>query len=613
MVELFLAMKHEHILQQLAALPATPGAYLLKDIEGNVLYVGKAANLHQRVASYFQSTDKLPPRQQKMVPLVHDLDFFLTDSEQEALILESNLIKQHEPHYNVRLKDGKTYPYLKIDLTEDWPRVYLTRRPERDGAEYFGPFASAGSVRRTLALLKKIFLFRSCKKPITGMDTRPCLEYHIGRCLGPCISAVSKEEYKQAINQVMLFLGGKHEVLARELRGRMTEAAENLDFEKAAMLRDQIRAVESVVERQKIASADGEMDIIAFSQANEQAYVMVFLVRSGKLLGKQHFMLTGTKGEEPFQVMTSFVQQFYSSAPFIPREILLQYPLEEVALFKKWLEGLRGGKVEVRVPRRGMKKDLVDMVTENARRGLEQMRVKLLAQPDVLAAALDDLQKGLSLPGFPHRVECYDVSNIQGAHAAGSMVVFEAGLPKKAQYRRFRIRAVEGANDCAMIQEVLRRRFKRGASGSQDSPWATFPDLVLVDGGKGQLNAALQSMKEVGADWVPCASIAKQDEAVFLPGLADPVMLPRDSAALYFLQRIRDEAHRFALGYFHKVHRRVSLVSSLEAIPGVGAKRRRALLKRFGSAKRIKEATLEELASVKGMNKTLAGRVRDHL
>ncbi|NQT47622.1 MAG: excinuclease ABC subunit UvrC, partial [Chloroflexi bacterium] len=431
--------------------------------------------------------------------------------------------------------------------------------------------------------------------------------------LGPCISAVSREEYRQVINQVVLFLEGRQEVVVQQLRGKMAAAAEDLEFEKAAMIRDQIQAVENVIEKQKMASAEGEMDIIAFAQAGEQAYAMVFFVRNGKLLGKEHFILTGTQGAEPSQVITGFVQQFYSSASYIPREILLQYPLEDASVVGTWLESLRGARVKVLVPHRGVKKDLVNVVAENARRGLEQMRIKLLAQPDVLAAALDDLEKGLSLPRFPHRVEGYDVSNIQGAYAVGSMVVFEAGLPKKAQYRRFRIRAVEGANDYAMIQEVLRRRFKRGASGSQDSTWTTFPDLVLIDGGKGQLNAALESMKEVGVDWVPCASIAKENEAVFLPGLADPVMLPHDSAALYFLQRIRDEAHRFALGYFHKVHRRSSLVSSLDAIPGIGAKRKRALLRRFGSAKRIKEAPLEEVASVKGMSQVLAERVRDYL
>jgi len=586
---------------------------MLKDVEGKVIYVGKAASLRQRVASYFRSTDTLPPRQQKMMTLVNDVDFFVTDSEQEAFILECNLIKQYEPLYNVKLKDGKTYPYLKVDLNEDWPRVCFTRRPQRDGARYFGPFASAGSVRKTLTLLRKIFPFRNCKKPITGQDTRPCLEYHISRCLGPCISAVNKEEYRQVINQVILFLEGKQEDVVRELRHKMTAAAEALNFEKAAVIRDQIRAVENVMETQKIASAEGEMDVIAFTLASEQAYVMVFLVRNGKLLGKEHFILTGTQGEAPSQIMTNFVQQFYGSAPYIPEEILLQYPLEEVSLVEEWLESLRGGNVKVRVPRRGTRRDLVNMVTENARRGLEQMRIKLLAQPDVLAAALGEMEKGLLLPRFPRRVECYDISNIQGSNAVGSMVVFEGGLPEKAHYRRFGIKTVAVANDYAMIQEVLRRRFARGVSGSRESSWAIFPDLILIDGGRGQLNAALEVMNEAGVDSIPCASIAKENEAVFLPQLAEPVMLPRDSAALYLLQRIRDEAHRFALGYFRKVHRKRSFISRLDGIPGIGAKRKQALLKRFGSVRGIKEAPVEDLTSVKGMNRRLAEQVKDYL
>ena len=347
MVEFMLGMEGKSLEPQLRALPRRPGVYLLKDEAGNIIYVGKAASLYHRVLSYFSSSHNLSPKLRRMVARVADFEFFVTDSEQEALLLECNLIKKYRPRYNVALKDDKSFPYLKISVAEDWPRVYTTRRLEKDGSRYFGPFASPRSVRQTLALLKRLFPFRSCKKPINGGRPRPCLDYHIHRCLGPCIAAVSRDEYRQVIDQVILFLEGKQEVIVRELRNRMAAAADTLEFEKAALIRDQIAAVESVIERQKIASAEGEMDVIAFATARGQAYALVFLIRNGKLLGRENFMMTGTQGEEPSQIMTSFVQQFYSFAPSIPEQILLQHPLEEMSLVRKWLESRRGAKVDI--------------------------------------------------------------------------------------------------------------------------------------------------------------------------------------------------------------------------------------------------------------------------
>ena len=585
---------------------------MLKDEEDSVLYVGKAASLYHRVGTYFGPPGNLSAKLQKMVPQVADFEFCVTDSEQEAILLECNLIKKYQPRYNVRMKDDKSYPYLRIGIGEDWPAVFMTRRLAKDGARYFGPFASAGSVRRTLALLRKLFLLRSCKKAITGKESRPCLEHHIHRCLGPCISAVSKEEYRQVIDQVVLFLEGKQEVVVRELRRKMAAAAKDLEFEKAALIRDQIGGVEKVIERQKIASAEGEVDVIAFAQAREQAYVLVFVIRNGKLLGRENFMLAGTHGEDPSQVMTSFVKQFYSSAPHIPRQILLQHPVQETSLVEGWLQSRRGGRVAVRVPRRGVKKELVDMVAENARQGLEQMRIKLLAEPEVVANALKELKEELSLTCLPQRVECYDISNIQGAYAVGSMVVFEGGQPRKSHYRRFRIKSVAGADDYAMIREVLRRRFKRSAREPEGDAWSV-PDLVLIDGGRGQLSAGLEVMKESGLDRVHCASIAKENEAVFLPQVPDPVMLRRDSAALYLVQRLRDEAHRFALGYYQKIRKRETFASAFDNMVGIGPKRKRALLKRFGSVQAIKEASIEELAATRGMTERLAKRVKESL
>lgn len=606
-----------NLADRLKALPAKPGVYLLQDAEGNVLYVGKAARLRHRLRSYFSSASKLPLKLQQMVARIADFEFLVTDSEQEALLLECTLIKKHRPRYNVRLKDDKSYPYLKINLNEEFPRVYPTRRWEKDGARYFGPFASAGSLYKTLDLLKQLFPFRSCSQSLPKAKARPCLEYHIHRCLGPCLGATNKEEYRQTIEQVILFLEGKQELIIQKLGRKMEEEAENLNFEKAALLRDQIKAVEKVMERQKIAAAEGEEDVIALAQGKAQAYAEVFFIRNGKLLGREHFILEGTQGETPKQIMTGFVSQFYNSAPYIPPLVLLQHPVDKMAAMEKWLKSKRGTKVSLRVPATEIEKELVEMVAENARQGWWQLQVKLLTEPETLEAALEELQQQLGLPRKPERIECYDISNIRGTSAVGSMVVFEKGRPKPAHYRRFRISSIDGINDYAMLQEVLQRRFRRNIAAEKDSSardtWTILPDLVLIDGGKGQLNAALEVMKETGGTPIPLASIAKEEEEIFLPGVSSPLILPRNSAALYLLQRIRDEAHRFALGYHQKLHQKKSLTSALDTIPGIGAKRKKALLLRFGSLKGIKEASQEELASVPGMTRPLAAKIKEYL
>ncbi|MDH5695028.1 MAG: excinuclease ABC subunit UvrC [Dehalococcoidia bacterium] len=600
------------ITEQLRGLPTSPGVYLMKDAEGNILYVGKAANLRHRVGSYFGAGQKLTPKLQRMVSRVNDLDYFVTASEQEALILELNLIKRHHPRYNVRLKDDKTFPYLKIDLNEDWPRVHITRRLEEDGGRYFGPFASAKSVRQTLKLVKGIFPFRSCAKSITGTDSRPCLDYHIGHCLAPCIGAASREEYAEVIKQVILFLEGKQERVAQELESKMNKAAKALDFEKAAMFRDQIQAVERVVEGQRIATTvKGEQDVIAFASDRDQAYVQVYFIRGGKLIGREGFLLQGTRYEEPRQIMTSFIKQFYDSSPHIPPLLLLQHPVEDMAMIQNWLQSKKGAKVDIQVPRRGNKKQLVKIVAENAQQGLEQLKIKQLASPTVLSAALEEIKKELQLPRLPSRIEGYDISDIQGMAAVGSMAVFDKGKPKSSHYRRFRIKTVAAANDYAMLEEVLRRRFKR-AGGASDT-WAIMPDLVLIDGGKGQLNAARAAMQEIGAGSVPTASLAKENEEIFIPKKTEPIILPKSSPGLQLLQRLRDEAHRFALGYHQRIRKRETFASALDTIPGIGPKRKRALLRQFGSVKAIKEAPVEKLATARGMTESLAKKIKEYL
>jgi excinuclease ABC subunit C len=596
--------------EQLQALPGSPGIYLFKDSQGSVIYVGKAGNLKSRVRSYFGAPSKLSPKIEQLVSQIEDFEVVVTNSEQEALILESNMIKKHNPQYNVRLKDNKSFPYLKIDVNSDWPVVSITRRTAKDGSRYFGPFASAGSVRKTLRLIKRLFPFRSCDKPIDGKDRRPCLDYYIGRCLAPCVGAVEKHEYDEVINQVILFLEGKEEVVLRELKSRMRTAVRQLKFERAALLRDQIEAIEDVIEGQKIATAlRGEKDVIGLVQNEDQAYVELFSVRNNKLIGQDHFTMEGVKGESPEQIMSGFVKQYYASASYVPRLILLQYPVDEPSVLSEWLEQKRNGRVELQVPQRGDKKKLVDSAVENAARGLELAQVKEM-KLEIVTAGLRELKQELKLPRLPRRIECYDISNIQGALAVGSMVVLEKGWPRPAHYRRFRIRTVAGADDYAMIQETLRRRFKRGSTG--DGAWGVVPDLVLIDGGKGQLNAGLEVRKELGLA-IPMASLAKENEEVFIPDNPEPVRLPKDSPALHILQRARDEAHRFAISYHRKLRHREAIASALDGISGIGPRRKRALLRRFGSIEAIRQASPEDLSRTEGITAALAKKILQEL
>jgi excinuclease ABC subunit C len=592
-------------------LPAKPGVYLFKDKEGKIIYVGKAANLKSRIRSYFGAPSNLPPKIQRLVSNIEGLEFVITNSEQEALILECDTIKRYAPKFNSSLKDNKTFPYLKIDINEDWPGVRITRRVQKDGARYFGPFASAGSVRKTLRLIKKIFPYRSCSKRIDGSDKRPCLDYHIHQCLGPCIGAVEKDEYREVISQVVLFLQGKQELILRELNARMKVAAEQLQFERAALLRDQIEAIEKVIEGQRIATTlQGEKDVIGLVQNETLAYVELFSIRNNKLVGQDHFIMEGTQDDSPGQIMTSFVKQYYASSSHIPPLILLQYPVDEPEVLGRWLGQQRGGKVKLQVPQKGAKRKLVDTVAENAVRGLELAQLTEM-KAEVVSSGLQELKDRLHLPKMPRRIECYDVSNIQGMLAVSSMIVLEKGWPKPAHYRRFRIKTVEAADDYAMIQETLRRRFKRGVTG--EGAWGIIPDLVLIDGGRGQLNAALEVRQELQLDSIPMVSLAKEREEIFVPGESRPVNIPKDSPALHILQRARDEAHRFAVSYHRKLRSKESVASALDSIPSIGPKRKKALLKKFGSVEAIKRASLEELSQTEGISPVLAQKAKEYL
>jgi len=606
---------------KLQTLPTKPGVYLMKDEQDEVIYVGKSVNLRNRVRSYFQASASHSLKLHRLIYRIADFDFIVTDSEIEALILECNLIKEHRPRYNIRLKDDKRYPYIKITWQEDYPRIIVTRRMERDGARYFGPLTDVRAVHQTLDMLRRLFPYLTCKREITGQDKRACLYYHIGRCAGPCIGAISKDEYRALIKRICLFLEGKAEEIVADLQAQMTSAAEALDFERAATLRDQIRAVETVTKQQKIALAVGkDEDVIALARENDDACVQVFFIRQGKLIGREYFILDGTAEEDEAQIVASFVKQFYDEAAYVPMKIILPTNVEESIVIESWLRSKRGSKVKLHVPQRGREKELVQMAAENAAETLASLRAQWMVDEGRSVEALAQLQEHLGLDEAPTRIEGYDISNIQGTAATGSMVVFVKGMTRKSDYRRFRIRTVEGADDYAMMQEVLRRRFKRAIEGKTEAEaksgdvWTILPDLIIIDGGKGQLNAALEVLEEHGLkDEVAAIGLAKKQEEIFLPGRSNPIVLPRDSQGLYLLQRVRDEAHRFAIGYHRQLRAKKSLTSILEEIPSIGPKRRQALLKHFGSIEAIRQASVEELAAAKGMTKKAAKMVRENL
>jgi excinuclease ABC subunit C len=596
---------------RLSALSTGPGVYLMKDAKGDVIYVGKAAALRNRVRSYFQASGPADPKTRDLVAHITDFDVIRTDTASEALILENELIKRHQPYYNVRLKDNKTYPYIRI-TNEEWPRVTYTRRIVKDGSRYYGPYTSAGSVHKTIDLLNRLFPYRPCDIVITGNAPRPCLYYHMGRCLGPCIGATSHEAYMRAVDGVALFLEGRGEELLPSMRAQMDELAENLEFERAARLRDEISAIEHVLERQKIVSGKGEdADVIAVAQsAGGDAVVQVAFIRNGKILGSEHFFMAGTRVEDvPANILSSFVTQFYEDAATVPGELILQHKLPEEELLLPWLAQRRGSRVRLSVPQRGDKRRLVEMVAKSAVENLEQSRLRFLNDEQRMTAAMTELADALALPRMPRRIECFDISTLQGTNMVASMVVFENGRPKKSDYRRFSIKTVDGQNDFAAMNEVVGRRFKRMASEPETEAWASRPDLIIIDGGKGQLNAALDALRELEVD-LPIVGLAKENEELFLPGQLHPIILDRDSQALYLVQRVRDEAHRFAVSFHRERRQKTSIRSALDELPGVGPKRKKALIQAFGSVKRIREAPEEQIAAVEGIGPALARQIK---
>ena len=603
---------------KLENLPTSPGVYLMKNDQGEIIYVGKAINLRNRVRSYFRELKPDQAKTKALVKHIADLEYIIADNELEALVLECNLIKKYRPKYNINLKDDKTYPFLKI-TNEDYPQVLITRRVLKDGARYYGPYPSVNELRNSLELIRKIFPFRSCKQKVFTND-RPCLNAHIQMCYAPCIGRISKEEYNEMIEQVALFFEGKQDGLVKQLQKEMEAAAENLEFEQAARLRDQLQAVEQIMTQQKaVLGGEDDQDVIAMARGINQCCVQIFFVRGGKIIGRENYFLRGTDDSSRGEVIASFMKQFYLTSQFIPRNILLETELEEQAVLEQWLTEKRESRVYLKVPKRGQAKELVDLVGRNASEALARQEQEETHQEQRTTGALEKLQDALGLDVLPRRMECYDISNTQGAESVASMVVFVDGKPKKDQYRRFKIKTVEGANDYASLREVLMRRFKHGlteqAEGENNQgKFSTFPDVIMMDGGRGQVNVALEVLKELQLD-IPVCGMVKDNRHRTRGLYYNNVEIPMDDHGEPFLliTRMQDEAHRFAITYHRSLRGKRNLASVLDDIPGVGEKRKKNLLKHFGSFTKIREASVEELQEVEGINRTVAEEIYTYL
>jgi len=602
----------EKILGTLATLPTKPGCYIYRDKDGNIIYVGKAINLKNRVRSYFHADTSHDSKTRRLVREITDIEWILVGSELEALILEMNLIKKNRPKYNIRLKDDKRYPYIKIHWNDPFPKVTVTRQMVEDGSRYFGPYTSAWAVYQTLDVLRKVFPYLTCDREITGMDKRACLYYDIKLCMAPCIGAASQAQYRQMIVDLMDFLSGHSEGIVARLQADMQKASEEMRFEKAAAIRDQLKAIQSIIERQKIVFATDykDSDVLAMARSDGEACVQVFFIRGGKMIGREYFILEGTEDEADAEVMEQFITQFYTEAAVIPQQVMLPQEIEEAKIIGQWLRSKRGGeKVEFLVPKEGQPQELVKMATENATETLAALRAQWEADTHKQEQALTELQQQLNLKAPPNRIECYDISNTQGTAIIGAMVVFTQGVPDKKLYRKFNIESVVGApDDFASMEEMLTRRFRRWRSAQEtaeqvgvknDPSFSVLPDLIIIDGGKGQLGRALEVLEKSDlAGKIPMVGLAKQQEEIFFPHRSEALMLPRHSQALYLVQRIRDEAHRYGITAHRKKRQKLGMASLLDSIPGIGPARRKALLKHFGSVDKIRAASVEELKSV---------------
>ena len=592
-----------NIEEELKKLPSKPGVYLMHDDKDAIIYVGKAISLKNRVRQYFQSSRNKGVKIEQMVTHIARFEYIITDSELEALVLECNLIKEHRPKYNTMLMDDKTYPFIKVTVQEDFPRVLFARQMYKDKAKYYGPYTSAGAVKDTIDLIHKLYGIRTCNKQLPKMQgkERPCLNYHIHQCPAPCQGYISKEEYAKSVKKVLTFLNGDYTPILKELEEKMLAASEEMEFEKAIEYRELLNSVTKIAQKQKITSSDMEdKDVIAMSVDQHDAVVQVFFIRDGRLIGRDHFCLRIANGDSRPDVLSAFIKQFYAGTPYIPREIMLQYEIEDAALIEEWLSGRKGQKVHIQVPKKGQKEKLVELAKKNADMVLMQDRERIRREEGRTIGAMKEIANLLDLPKL-ERVEAYDISNISGFQTVGSMVVFEKGRPKRSDYRKFRIRGVQGVDDYASMEEVLTRRL---------SHYENYPDLIMMDGGRGQVNIALKVMQQLNIE-VPVCGMVKDDKhrtrGIYFHNIELPV--DRDSEAFRLVTRIQDEAHRFAIEYHRSLRSKEQVHSVLDDIPGIGPARRKALMKSFQTLEDIKSATEEELAEVEGMNSRSARQV----
>ncbi len=590
--------------ERIAQVPDRPGVYLYKDAKGQIVYIGKAASLRGRVRSYFQESRVRDPKTDALVGQIRDLEYIVTTNELEALILESTLVKKHRPRYNIILRDDKHYPFLKLTTNEDYPRLVVARRVQPDGAAYFGPFYPATAMRETLRLVRQLFPLRTCRIKIDGKLPRPCLQYYIHRCNAPCTGWETREGYAKTVREVERFLEGRNDDLAADLTREMEVAAEEMKFERAAALRDRVQALNTVRERQQMISTDeADADVLGVVRQGSEACVQLFFVRKGRLLGRESFFFERVSGWTDGEILSAFVRQFYVRDVTPPPEIALSEALPESELTAEWLSQRRGGRVELLAPQRGRRRELVAMAEENAALALQS---HLLSRGNRQQVVLEDLQRALSLPEPPHRIEAFDISTIQGHETVASMVVWMDGDMKRDEYKRYRIRTVTGADDFAAMQEVVTRRYGKALESD-----GVLPHLILLDGGRGQLNAGIKALEAIGLDYLPIASLAKRAEEVYVPERLQPLVLDMGSPALQALQKMRDEAHRFAITYHRKLRTRRAIASVLDQIPGVGPRLRTSLLRTLGSAKGVRQASVAELASVPKVTPKLAQRIYD--
>ena len=610
----------EAVKRRLQAVPDGPGVYLFRDNRSQVIYVGKALRLRDRLRQYFTPGYAPTAQVAELVRKATDFEFVTTANEVEALVLENSLIKNYRPRFNIRLKDDKNYLYLKLPVNEAFPRVHYSRRVQNDGALYFGPYTSAQSLRGTVKSIRQLLPFRTCSDEIFKQG-KVCLDFHIKRCPGPCERRISPEDYKARINEVALFMEGRSDLLVRELKDRMEGSATRLDFENAARYRDQLQSIERIADRQKVLThSRDDQDLIAYARQGREVFVEVAYVRQGKMVGHDGHALDGAGDATEGEVLRGFVLQYYASATHVPRTVILPGPVDEPDLLTGWLSQKRGGPVTIEVPRRGRKRGLVSQLAETATQELEQLRIQADYDRSRTEPMLAALAEALELDSPPKRIECYDISNIQGDSAVGAMVVFEDGRPRNDHYRHFRIKFVPGPNDFAMLQEVLRRRLERLESSQRredadvvgDRSLTSRPELVLIDGGRGQLSAALEEMEAAGYADIPTFALAKEREEIFAPGRAEPIVQERNSPGMFLVQRIRDEAHRFAITHHRKVRSRKALTSPLDSVEGIGPARKRVLLRHFGSVQAIREAPVEDIVKL-GVPERLAKRLKESL